>query len=147
MNTKNYYPENANRAKAIFVAGLLLIQVTLFAGENTSNYTLEEATESEIELEDWMSDVHSSFWYDLADAQEEEMAIENWMCDVKDSFWYDLTDATEPEMVIEDWMCDVQNSFWLDLTDAEESELAIESWMTNPDAWTTTGDEVILSSL
>ena len=130
MNAQNYYPENANRAKAILVAGLVLIQVTLFAGENTTgkgtqnaaNYTTEEATEKEIELEDWMYNTQNSFWYDLSNAKE-------------------------PELAIEDWMCNTQNSFWYYLKEVKEPEIAIENWMTNPDAWTTTGGEVMLSSL
>ena len=155
MNAQNYYPENANRAKAILVAGLVLIQVTLFAGENTTgkgtqnaaNYTTEETTEKEIELEDWMSNVQSSFWYDLSEAQEPELAIEDWMYNTQSSFWYDLSNAKEPELAIEDWMCNTQNSFWYYLKEVKEPEIAIENWMTNPDAWTTTGGEVMLSSL
>ena len=172
MNTQNYYPEKTSMAKAILVAGLVLIQVTLFAGENTGKYTLEDTTESEIELEDWMSNTQSCFWYDLADAKESELAIEDWMSNVQSNFWYDLTDAKESEPAIEDWMCNtddsfwfdlsnakeselaiedwmgnVQNNFWYDLKDVKEPELAIENWMTNPDEWTSTGSEVMLSSL
>ena len=146
MKTPNYYPENNNKAKAILIAGLVLIQVTLFAGENTGKYVLEDTTENEIELEDWMSNVQSSFWYDLNNAKEPEPAIESWMCNTEDSFWFDLTDAEESEPAIEDWMSNVQSSFWFDLKDTKETELALENWMTNPDNWEITTAELMLSS-
>ena len=146
MKAKINYPENASRAKAILIAGLVLIQVTLFAGENTGSYTLEEATESELELEDWMSNVNSGFWLDLKDAQEPELAIESWMYNTQDSFWLDLDAAEDSEPALESWMYDIQNIFWLDLDNAEESEPAIESWMTNPNDWINSSDDLMLTS-
>ncbi len=174
MKTKNNYPENANRAKALLIAGLILIDVTLLAGEssfilkdsnntacdhgentkylssqnagNACDYILDEATENELKIEDWMCDTQNSFWLDLDVAKESEPAIENWMCNTQNSFWLDLDDAEESEPAIEDWMCNTQNSFWLDLDVAKESEPAIENWMTDPNDWTDTGDELMLTS-
>ena len=157
MNTQNYYPENASRAKAILIAGLVLIQVTLFAGENTTgkesqntantgNYTTEEATESEIELEDWMSNVNSSFWYDLSEAKESEPALESWMYDTQDSFWLDLSEAEDSEPELESWMYNTQDSFWFDLEEVKDPEPALESWMINPDDWTESSDGKLLTS-
>jgi len=174
MKTKNNYPENANRAKAFLVAGLILIQVTLLAGEssfilkdsnntvhgysentkcpssqnagNACDYLIEEAIENEFEIEDWMYNTQHSFWLDLNDAEESERAIEDWMYNTQHSFWLDLNDAEESELAIEDWMYNTQHSFWLDLNDAEESELAIESWMTNPNDWINASDELMLTS-
>jgi len=175
MKTKNNYPEIANRAKAFLVAGLILTQVTLFAGEssfilkdsnntdkgysentkypgsqnagNACDYSIEEAIENEFEIEDWMYNTQHSFWLDLDDAKESEPAIESWMYNTQHSFWLDLDDAEESEQAIESWMCNTQNSFWFDLDDTEESELAIESWMTNPNDWINTSDELMLTSL
>ena len=39
----------------------------------------EEVIEPEIELEDWMHNIHNKFWLDLNEAEESELAIESWM--------------------------------------------------------------------
>jgi hypothetical protein len=174
MKTKNNYPENANKAKAFFVAGLILIQVTLLASGsslilkdsdntvrgysenikcasaqnagNACDYLLEEAKENEFQIEDWMYNTQNSFWLDLDDAKEYEQPIEDWMCNTRNSFWFDLDDAKEYEQSIEDWMYNTQNSFWFDLNDAKEYEHPIENWMTNPKAWRNTNNELMLTS-
>ena len=143
------YPENANRAKVFFVATLILIQVTLLAGE--SSFTIKDSGNtghgySENTKYPGAQDSGNVRNYLIEEAVEDEIEIEDWMYNTQHSFWLDLDDAEESELAIEDWMCNTQHSFWLDLDDAEESELAIESWMTNPNDWIKSGDELMLTS-
>lgn len=149
MKTKNNYPEIANRVKAFLVAGLILTQVTLFAGE--SSFILKDSSNtdngySENTKYPGSQNTGNACNYLIEEAIENEFEIEDWMYNTQNSFWFDLSDAEESEPVIEDWMCNTQNSFWLDLNEAEESEPAIESWMTNPNNWINTSDELMLTS-
>ena len=149
MKTKNNYPENTSRIKALLIAGLILIHVTLLAGKGSlilkdSNNTAFDYSENTKYPSSQMAG--NACDYLLDEATENELKIEDWMCNTQNSFWFDLEDAKESEPAIEDWMCNTQDSFWLNLTDVKESEPAIENWMTNPNGWTDTGDELMLTS-
>jgi hypothetical protein len=170
MKTTTTYPENANKAKVILVAGLILIQASLIAGDSSdvnqnynetnkaySEYTAvpailnaemayyninEEAVETEYEIEDWMFDIQNDNYN--AYSEEEEIELEDWMCNIQnDSF---KSQQQEAEIELEEWMYNPQNSFWFNLTEAKESEPAIESWMANPDEWINTSNELVLNS-
>ena len=147
MKTKTNYPENANRVKAFLVAELILIQVSLIAGEKSyvkqdSNNTVDSysgCTKFPIAL-----NVGNACYYLYEVAVEIEYEIEDWMCNIyNDNF---NTHVDEEEIELEEWMYNTQHSFWLDLNDIEEPEPAIESWMANPNNWINTTDELLLTS-
>jgi len=163
MKIKNNNPKNAGRAKILLLAVMFLTQLTYVAAENsisfskalalgvlstgnTCSYLNETASEPEAEIEDWMSNVHSSFWFDLREAKETEPAIENWMYNTENIFWLDLNNATESELALESWMYDTQDSFWLNLDEAADPEPVMESWMTNPEEWDLNDGEIMLTS-
>lgn len=147
MKTITTYSGHAKRAKAILIAGLIFIQAALLASDssdvkqayiNTGDAYPEYAEKPNAQNAE-------NVYYELSDtAFEAEMEIEDWMCNIhNDSFNYNLD---EEEIELEEWMYNTQHIFWKDLDEAEEPELAIEDWMTNPDEWFKFTDEVILSS-
>jgi hypothetical protein len=143
MKTQTTYPNKTRMASIILVAGFILTQTSLIAGDsanmiqpgqvaenaqheyyaNPSAQIVENAFETEYEIEDWMYTIYSDYLNAVADEE-----------------------VSEPEMELEDWMYNIHNSYWLDLTEAEEAELAIENWMTTPDDWNITGNELVLGT-
>lgn len=147
MKTKTTYPENANKAKALLVAGLILIQASLIAGDSSSvkqsfNYT-NDAYIAGTELPNALN-TENSFCYLYEEAYEPEMEIEDWMCNIYSD--YLNANSDEEEIELEDWMYNTQNSFWKDLDETMEQELAIEDWMTKPEKWFDTTQEIVLTS-
>lgn len=131
MKTKTNYTEKAKTAKAILVAGFILIAASLTASDNSEvNRNLENAKH-------YLND----------DAYEAEYKIEDWMCTIYTDFLNAVAneEAIEPEIELEDWMYNIHNIFWLDLNDAEEPEMTIENWMTNPESWIYSGNEYLLT--
>lgn len=67
--------------------------------------SLQEASENEMEIENWMLNPDNACW------QENEMSLEKWMYDVHSTSWEEtLTDDSE-EYAIEDWM--LNPSAWI----------------------------------
>ena len=147
MKTQNNNTENANRAKAFVVAGLILIQASLLASEGSDakqdlNST-KDTTAAGTKLTNALNAGNTyCYLYDVA--VESEMEIEDWMCNIQNDSYNSR--MIEEKIEMEEWMYNPHNSFWLDLDDAEESELAIESWMTNPNDWINSSDEILLTS-
>ncbi len=147
MKTKTNTTRNANRAKVLFVAGMIMIQVSLIAGENAdlkldSDNTVNaysECTKSPIAY----NAINTCFYLNEV-ASESEYEIEDWMCNIHNN---DLnTQWDEEELELEEWMYKTEHIFWMDLNDVEESELAIECWMANPNSWLNTKDELMLTA-
>lgn len=147
MKTKTTHPEKANKVKAIFVAGLILIQASLIASDSSDvkkhlnpvkdAYTL--STEQPYAL-----NAGNAYDYVYEEAYEPEMKIEDWMYNIQNDAFNSKVE--EEEIELEEWMYNTHHSFWFDLDEADESELAIERWMTNPDEWMNTSDEILLTS-
>ncbi len=102
------------------ILGLLLIAVNVHAegkeATNASSLESIEATETAIELENWMIDDY--FWNGIS-----SFALEN---------------TTEESLNLEDWM--VSDETWGNTQNIEvkteiDSELEIESWMTDTTVW------------
>ena len=66
---------------------------------------LQEVSEKEMEIENWMVNPNNSFW------QENEISFEKWMFDIHSTFWKKFLDNDSEEFVIEDWM--VNPSEWI----------------------------------
>ena len=102
------------------ILGLLLMAVNVHAegkeATNASSLETTEATETSIELENWMIDDY--FWNGISS--------------------YAFEDATEESLNLEDWMTNdetwgnVQN---IEVITEKDSELGIESWMTDTTVW------------
>ncbi len=146
MKTKTTYPENAKKAKAILVAGLIFIQAALIAGDSSDvkkEFTnTNDAYIAGTEVPNALK-AENAYYYLNDVAFEAEMEIEEWMYNVHNDY---MKSASEEEVELEEWMYNTQHSFWFDLNDAEESELAIERWMTNPNDWKNNSDELMLTS-
>jgi hypothetical protein len=146
MKTKATYPEMTRTAKTILIAALFFAEATLKAGDSSvakkDSDNNHDANITGTELPKTLK-AENAFYYLNEVADEPEMEIEEWMYNVH----YDYTkSAPEEEIELEEWMCNTQHPFWLDLSDAVESEPAIESWMINPNAWKNISDEFLLTS-
>ncbi len=69
---------------------------------------LLEASENEMEIENWMLNPDNFFW------QENEMSLEKWMYDVHSTFWEDILIDDSEEYAIESWM--MKPSLWMNDT-------------------------------
>ena len=79
---------------------------------------LENAFETEMSLEAWMSEVKE--FVAGENFTEAEMELENWMVD---NYEFSADILVETEMEVEEWMIDSDNF--------TESEIVLESWMSN----------------
>ena len=147
MKTKINTPENAKRAKAILIAGLILLQASLMASENiTSELDSDQIlfTVNECEISPVLSHAENICFHLNEAAIENEYEIEDWMCNIHN---HDLnTQWDEEEYELEEWMYNTDHVFWKDLDEAEESEAVIECWMANPDNWLNPYDDVMLTA-
>jgi len=71
--------------------------------------SLQEASEKEMEIENWMLNPDNSFW------QESEINLEKWMYDIHSNFWEKFLNDDTQEYAIEDWM--INPSDWTKDTD------------------------------
>jgi hypothetical protein len=145
MKTITNQQEKAKRVKAMIIAVLISIQTVLIAGDSSSvnkEFTItSDAYIAGTELPN-TSLAQNAYSYIHEEAFETEMEIEDWMCNIHN----DSYTVVEEEYELEEWMCNTHHSFWNDLYEAEEPELAIEQWMTKPNEWLKAIDEIILTS-
>ena len=144
MKTKTTYKGKTRMAKIIFAAVLFFIQASIIASDSSEvkqefNSTNDGCIEFSIS-----SDTGNTYDYLYEEAYEPEMEIEEWMYNIHGDIFNSQSDEEEYEL--EEWMYNTQHSFWLGIDETEESEPAIESWMTNPNEWTNNNDEFILTS-
>ncbi len=109
-------------------------ELAIQANHSTEALVLVNETESNLEIEAWMTDETYFASRTSANAIEAEDAldIENWM--VQDTFFNSdkvLADR-EFEMEIEAWM--MNDTYFESLTSPEES-LELEAWMTDTNIW------------
>ena len=145
MKTNITYPEKTGMHTAIIIAVLFFMQASLTAGDNAEakqDFTYNHNVG--VTGTEFSNVVVNTYDFLCEEADEPELEIEDWMCNIQNG--YDNSVVDEEEFELEDWMSNIHNIFWLELDDAKEPELAIENWMTNPDEWTDTGDELMLSS-
>ena len=69
---------------------------------SAGKFMLDEATEREYAVEPWMSNIQNDTY--SAEAKEEAIQLEEWMYNTHSSFWFDLNEVSEAQPVLESWM-------------------------------------------
>jgi len=125
-----------NKLAAVVIFAFILLAGNVRAeGKDVTASSLENITETSLQLENWMT--NKTFWnitgtLTIAVEAEAGLEMENWM--TNDSAWE--VNQAEVNLQLEDWM--TNDSTWevkhAQLSEIETS-LQLEDWMTNNKIW------------
>jgi hypothetical protein len=148
MKTQTTYPRRkAQRAILGIAAILFFVQFALFAGDSASvKKEISAAANANVEYTEssQVAAAGNTPCFFLEEAVETELEIETWMSNIQNEFLFASND--EEEIELEEWMANPDDSFWLGFYTADEPELVIEDWMTTPDEWFVSDGEVMLTA-
>lgn len=147
----------------VALTAVILISTATFATgkEFKSASSLENATEQNLKIENWMVDfskwnhtsvyhilpasdkmtslefwmIHPAVWEAGINAAEEVLPLEAWM--TSPGLWDAFADVAEEQSVLEAWM--VEDACWTvktpEITPATDGKLSLEAWMTSAENW------------
>lgn len=119
-----------------FIA-LFLIAIGVRAEGTTTKHSVYEATETTLQLEEWMT--NETIWNTtdmelFVQETEANLEVEAWMTNHRT--WhahFNLFNETESGLELENWMI---NEFTWEISEAtEEQKLVVEDWMINSEYW------------
>jgi hypothetical protein len=89
----------------------------------------EELNDSELEVEDWMS--NDNYW--RVNEQDEQLEVEDWMSN--ENYWgvKEQANFSDSPLTVENWMS--SDVYWTGNHQEKDNNLAIESWMTSNEYW------------
>jgi len=123
-----------NIANAQGIAGF----VAMFSPVNAMNSTnvekmavlvSEELNDSELNVEDWMS--NDNYW--RVNEQDEQLEVEDWMSN--ENYWgvKEQADFSDSPLTVENWMS--SDVYWTGNNQEKDDTLAVENWMTSNEYW------------
>ena len=116
------------------VIALLLLVGNVKASEIKT--TSLEAIETNLQLENWMTDetVWTPFSLEFVQESDANLELENWMtCAESWNLNFNVSEEFEAELQIEDWM--INDETWNTDNTNIEPELMVEPWMLNSNLW------------
>lgn len=134
----NLKTENMKTKLKILLAETLVALLILVGTVNASEVLNKVNLESNLQLEEWMTD--ENIWNtssinmaEFAEEMDEELTIEEWMTD--SMVWVsNYMIETEASLELESWMTD--SIVWVSNFIVEnESSMELESWMTDENVW------------
>lgn len=123
----------------VTLAALLLVAINVKAEGKVKAYLKQENVETELEMENWMTDetiwdTNSGFLINVVEETEETMEMESWMMDSNSwSIGFSITEEIEPELELEDWMLEIHVPHRKFIE--SEPALMLEDWMTDSSIW------------
>ena len=119
-----------------FIA-LFLIAIGVKAEGVTTKLSVNEATETTLRLENWMTD--QTIWSTsnmefFVLESDDNLEVEDWMTNAET--WnanFNFYDEAESSLEVENWMTDVET--WNVKKNIDEPGLAIKDWMIDSEIW------------
>ena len=139
LKTENMKTTMKQLAAGTIIA--ILLMVGNVQAEGTETKITSQAIEATLQLEKWMISenlmvINMTLIAEIEQESETELEIENWMTS-PDSWKLNnsIVEEKESELVLENWMVKSENWNTLNITKDTETEIKVENWMTSENIW------------